>query len=181
MPSKENGLDVEGIAVRGDRAWLGLRGPVLRGHAVVLGLDLKEPKKGRLKACRVDGSRRYRKFLIDTRGLGIRDMRLDGDDLLLLVGPTMSLDGAAFVLRWRDAVHDDSAGVVDPSSVEVVTELPYSREVDHPEGLELWPEGGSGALLVIYDAPAPDRVDPGNYTVRADVVCSRQVRTKRQG
>jgi hypothetical protein len=180
VPSKENGLDVEGIAVRGDRVWLGLRGPVLRGHAVVLGLDLKEPARGRLKARRVDGSRRYRKFLIDTRGLGIRDMRLDGDDLLLLVGPTMALDGAAFVLRWRDAVHDDGPGVVDPSLVEVVTELPYTREVDHPEGLELWPEDGNGALMVIYDAPAPDRVDPDGFTVRADIISARGTRSLRK-
>lgn len=153
--------------------WLGLRGPVLRGYAVVLSLDLKEPKRGRLKARRVDGSRRYRKFLVDTRGLGIRDMRLDGDDLLLLVGPTMSLDGAALVLRWRDAVHDLQPGVVRQSSIELVTELPYSLDVDHPEGLELWPEDGRGALLIIYDAPAPERVDSSNFTVRADVV-SRQ-------
>lgn len=171
VPSKENGLDVEGIAVRGDRVWLGLRGPVLRGHAVVLGLDLKEPKTGRLKARRLEGPRRYLKFLIETRGLGIRDMRIDGDDLLLLVGPTMALEGAAFVLRWRDAVHD-GPGVVDPSRIEVVTELPYSRDVDHPEGLELWPEDGAGALMVIYDAPAPNRMDPDDFTVRADVVCA---------
>jgi hypothetical protein len=42
VPTKENGLDVEGIAVRGERVWLGLRGPVLDGQAVVLDLALKE-------------------------------------------------------------------------------------------------------------------------------------------
>jgi hypothetical protein len=97
IPSKENGFDVEGLAVRGSRIWLGLRGPVLRGHAVVLDLDIKEQAPGRLKARRIDGGQRYRKHLLDTRGLGIRDMRFDGDDLLLLVGPTMSLEGPAFV------------------------------------------------------------------------------------
>ena len=30
IPSKENGFDVEGIAARGSRLLLGLRGPVLR-------------------------------------------------------------------------------------------------------------------------------------------------------
>jgi hypothetical protein len=35
-----------------------------------------------------------------------RIMRFEGDDLLLLVGPTMSLEGLAFVLRWRDAAHE---------------------------------------------------------------------------
>jgi hypothetical protein len=170
IPSKENGFDVEGLAVRGNRVWLGLRGPVLRGHAVVLELEIKEKAPGRLKARRVDGGRRYRKHLLDTRGLGIRDMRFDGDDLLLLVGPTMSLEGPAFVLRWRGAVHDDASGVVESSRIDAITELPYRLHADHPEGIELWPEGGSGALLVIYDAPAPERTDPDTFTVRADVI-----------
>ncbi len=171
IPSKENGFDVEGLAVRGERVWLGLRGPVLRGHAVVLDLELRRRSPNRLKGCRVDGGRRYRKHLLDTRGLGIRDMRFEGDDLLLLVRPTMSLEGPAFVLRWRDAVHDDSSGVIAPDRIETVAELPYQLHVDHPEGLELWPEAGAGALLIIYDAPAPERTDPDTFTVRADVIC----------
>jgi hypothetical protein len=170
IPSKENGFDVEGIALQGDRAWLGLRGPVLRGHAVVLDLDLAERRPGRLRARRVDGGMRYRKHLLDTRGLGIRDMRFNGNDLLLLVGPTMSLEGPAFVLRWRDAAHDDASGVIDPARIELVAELPYRLHADHPEGLELWPEDGDRALLVIYDAPSPERTDPDSFTVRADVI-----------
>ncbi|HEX2510282.1 MAG TPA: DUF3616 domain-containing protein [Microvirga sp.] len=170
MPSKENGFDVEGLAVRGSRAWLGLRDPVLRGHAVVLDMELAEKAPGRLKARRIDGGRRYRKHLLDTRGLGIRDMRLDGDDLLLLVGPSMGLEGPAFVLRWCGAVHDDASGVIDPARIETLCELPYRLHVDHPEGLESWPEAGPGALLVIYDAPAPERTDPDRFAVFADVV-----------
>jgi hypothetical protein len=171
VPSKENGLDIEGLAARGDRLWLGLRGPVLRGHAVVLDLELKQKAPDRLKARRIDGDRRYRKHLLDTRGLGIRDMRFEGDDLLLLVGPTMSLEGPAFVLRWRDAAHDDASGVIDPARIETVAELPYQLHVDHPEGIELWPEAGEDALLIIYDAPASERTDPDTSTVRADVIC----------
>ncbi len=174
IPSKENGFDVEGLAVRGDRVWLGLRGPVLRGHAVVLDLRIVEKAPGRLKASRVDGGRRYRKHLLDTRGLGIRDMGLDGDALLLLVGPTMSLEGPAFVLRWRDAAHDDASGVVDPARIETVAELPYRLHVDHPEGIDLWPEAGPGGLLVIYDAPSRERTDPDTFTVRADLICQHR-------
>ena len=171
IPSKENGFDIEGLAARGNRVWLGLRGPVLRGHAVVLDLELKQKTPDRLKAGRVDGRRRYRKHLLNTRGLGIRDMRFEGDDLLLLVGPTMSLEGPAFVLRWRDAAHDDASGVIDPKRIETIAELPYQLHMDHPEGIELWPEAGDGALLIIYDAPAPERTDPDASTVRADVIC----------
>ena len=170
IPAKENGFDVEGLAVRGDRIWLGLRGPVLRGHAVVLDLEITEKTSGRLKARRIEGERRYRKHLLDTRGLGIRDMRFDGDDLLLLVGPTMSLEGVAFVLRWRDAVHDDASGLIAPNRIETVAELPYRLHADHPEGIDHWPEAGPGALLVIYDAPAPERTDPDAFTVRSDLI-----------
>jgi len=176
VPAKENGLDIEGIAVRGARVWLGLRGPVLGGHAVVLELSLKEPKRGRLKprAIGPDG-RRYRKHLLDTGGLGIRDLRLDGEDLLLLVGPTMALEGTAHVLRWVGAVADETEGMVPTRRLELVADLPYSREMDHPEGLELWPDGGTDALLVVYDAPGPGRLDANNRTVRADVLRSASV------
>ena len=35
----------------------------------------------------------YRKHLLELGGLGIRDLCVDGDDLLILAGPTMDLDG----------------------------------------------------------------------------------------
>lgn len=168
IPAKENGFDVEGLAVRSNRVWLGLRGPVLRGHAVVLDLEITEKAAAQLNARRVEGERR--KHLLDTRGLGIRDMRFDGDDLLLLVGPTMSLEGPAFVLRWRDAVHDDASGVIAADRIETVAELPCQLHVDHPEGIDLWPEAGPGVLLVIYDAPAPERMDPDTFTACADLI-----------
>lgn len=93
-------------------------------------------------------------------------MRFQGDDLRLLVGSTMSLEGPAFVLRGRDAVADDVSGVIDPNRIEAVAELPYQLHVDHPEGIDLWPEGGPGVLVAIYDAPSPDRTDPDAFTGR---------------
>jgi len=54
-----------------------------------------------------------------------------------------------------------------------VAKLPYQAHVDHPEGLDLWPEAGAGGLMIIYDAPAPERTDPDTLTVRADVICPR--------
>jgi hypothetical protein len=171
IPAKENGLDIEGIAVSGSDVWLGLRGPVLSGHAVVLQLELKETRSGRLKPKRLEPERRrYRRHLLDTGGLGIRDLRLDGEDLLLLVGPTMALEGTAHVLRWRRAIHDQAEGLVPRERLELVVDLPYSRDADHPEGLELWPEAGRSALLVVYDAPAGKRLERAGRTVRADVL-----------
>ncbi|MCI0755455.1 DUF3616 domain-containing protein [Teichococcus vastitatis] len=171
VPAKENGLDIEGIAIQGERVWLGLRGPVVAGHAVVLELSLKETKPGQLKPRQIGpGGQRYRKHLLDTGGLGIRDLRRDGVDLLLLVGPTMALQGTAHVLRWRDALGDEKEGMVPTSRLTLLKDLPYRREANHPEGLEHWPDGGAGALLVVYDAPGPERLDTGSRTVQADVL-----------
>jgi hypothetical protein len=64
-----------------------------------------------------------------------------------------------------------NSGVIDPKRIEAVAELPYQLHVDHPEGLELWPEAGGGGPLINYDAPAPERTDPDTSTVWADVIC----------
>ncbi len=38
VPGKDNGLDIEGLAVSEDRIFIGLRGPVLRGWTVILAM-----------------------------------------------------------------------------------------------------------------------------------------------
>lgn len=58
LPSKENGLDLEGLAVRGNRVFLGLRGPVLRGWAVILELELTETEPGILTLNKIGESDR---------------------------------------------------------------------------------------------------------------------------
>ena len=168
IPSKENGFDIEGLAVHGGRIWLGLRGPVLLGYAVILELEL-EPKGKTFKARKIEDGRRYRKHLIDTRGLGVRDLRFDGDDLLVLAGPTMTSDGPARVYRWKDAPANTVSGVVATPDVTVVTELPHEHKTDHPEGLELWPEAGPTGMLVLYDSPAKTRVGPRDFSLTADI------------
>jgi len=42
IPGKDNGFDIEGLAGAGKRLFIGLRGPVLRGWAVILEVELKE-------------------------------------------------------------------------------------------------------------------------------------------
>ncbi|MFB9531093.1 DUF3616 domain-containing protein [Nonomuraea roseola] len=140
IPGKDNGLDIEGLAVVGDRVLLGLRGPVLRGWAVVLELDLREDGPHRLK---LGG---YHKHFLDLGGLGVRDLCPYDGDLLLLTGPTMSLDGPVRIMRW------DGTGAPVP-----VADLPYGVGCDHPEGLAVM---GDGRLMVVYDSPSPARLTP---------------------
>ncbi|GAA0911361.1 DUF3616 domain-containing protein [Nonomuraea longicatena] len=158
LPGKDNGLDVEGIAVTGRRVFLGLRGPVLRGWAVVLEIAPESAGGGRMRL-----GRPYRKHFLDLHGLGVRDLCPYGEDLLLLTGPSMDLDGPVRVVRWRQERHE---GVVHADDLEVVAELPYGVGCDHPEGLAVL---DGDKLMVVYDSPAPNRLTPEGG-VYADVI-----------
>jgi hypothetical protein len=163
VPAKENGFDVEGVAVRGDRLFLGLRGPVLRGWAMLLELEVKQPKKGRLKLRKIGrGGARYRKHFLDLGGLGIRELAFQGDALLILAGPTMDLDGPVVLYRWPDPLAGEDRTVVPADCLEQVMQLPYGRGEDHAEAICLVPaEGGGEELLVVYDSPAASRLNAG--------------------
>ena len=163
VPAKEGGLDVEGLAVTGDRVALGMRGPVITTHAVLLEMRDEARDSGELKI--IDGP--YKRLLA-MEGLGIRDLKRSGEDLLILAGPTTGLSGPVALYRWRDWVNDPPQ---DPNKVrlhrpERILELPFGRGVDHPEGLALW---GDDQILVICDSPAPERIDSEKGTILADL------------
>ena len=168
IPGKDNGLDIEGIAVRADRVYLGLRGPVLRGWAFVLELrpyvDPDEP--GRLRLRLFDEGRPYRKHVLRLDGLGVRDLCPDGDDLLVLAGPTMDLDGPVRIYRWHDACRVDLPAVVRGAALTRDLEITYGEGDDHAEGLSLL---GEDRVLVVYDSPAPIRLTDDGAVI-ADVL-----------
>ncbi|MEO1775864.1 MAG: DUF3616 domain-containing protein [Pseudomonadota bacterium] len=169
IPSKENGFDAEGLAASGQRVWLGLRGPVIAGHAVVIEMAVEAEPAGELKPRKLDGDRRYRLHLLPSGGLGIRDMTVLGEDLVLLTGPVLGGDGPAHVLRWRGALAAEG-GVVAEGALQPLGEVPYRGPVDHPEGLLPWPEAGEGAWLLVNDAPAPERLCADGLSVTADIL-----------
>jgi Protein of unknown function (DUF3616) len=165
MPCKENGFDIEGLAAKGDRVFLGLRGPVLSGWAVIVELRVKQSKPGRLKLRKLGRKgRRYRKHFLPLRGLGIRDLRFDGDYLLVLAGPTMDHDGTGALFRWRSAVGTEDDCVHPPQDVEHLMDLPYARGVDQAEGVAFVQVGNRRHLLVIHDSPAPARLSRDSLT-----------------
>ncbi|WP_018656398.1 DUF3616 domain-containing protein [Actinomadura flavalba] len=179
IPSKDNGLDIEGVATRGDRLYIGLRGPVLRGWAVLVeirpGTDPDDPH--RLRALRFADGARYRTHFLDLRGLGIRDLCPHGDDLLVLAGPSMGLSGPVRLLRWRGACgtpapEADAPGIVHADDLETVGDLPHGDGEDHAEGvavLDTGLTGGREKLLVVYDSPAAARL-AADEAVLADIV-----------
>ncbi len=163
VPAKENGFDVEGIAARGGRVFLGLRGPVLRGWAVVLELRVEPRPRGRLKLRAFGpGGAPYGKHFLDLDGLGVRDLKAHGDDLLVLSGPTMDLDGPVQLWRWPGAFAARGPGLVSRDMLELALDLPFDRGCDHAEGIALGrrPDGGT-RLLVAYDRPAERRLGDG--------------------
>lgn len=172
IPGKDNGFDIEGIAVAGSRVFLGLRGPVLRGYAVVLELlvrvDPKHPASLQLSS--LAKGEVYRKHFLPLAGLGIRDLCVQGEDLLLLAGPTMALDGPVRVYRWRGALGANASRLVRTEELVVAATVPYGLGEDHAEGMALWRQAdGSTALLVVYDNAALVR-KRGDAGVLADII-----------
>lgn len=180
LPSKDNGLDIEGLAVEHDRLFLGLRGPVLRGWACILEIKVKD--KGSDGDFELEGlngaapkSPRYHKHFLDLDGLGIRDLHADGENLYILSGPTMAMDGPARLTLWEGAfkamaggdtvTHSETNGLGKPKDLMVGTGH------DHPEGIALLQNTASGPqkMVIVYDSPAASRFE-GDTNVKADVL-----------
>ncbi len=172
LPSKDNGLDIEGLAVCGQRVYLGLRGPVLRGWAVILELELTADEPGVLvpKAIGENGEV-YRKHFVDLNGLGIRELCRHKDNLIILAGPTMALEGAMQVFQLKNLLDhsNDTIWNQDEKALSVLFDLPSLSGVDHAEGLALFPcIGYDNALMVVYDSPSDER-RPDKKSIFADV------------
>ncbi|GAA0575605.1 DUF3616 domain-containing protein [Paractinoplanes ferrugineus] len=168
IPGKDNGLDIEGIAVRGDRVYLGLRGPVLRGWAFVLELRpyVEDHDPDRLRLRDFHDGEPYRKHVLDLEGLGVRDLCPDGDDLLILAGPTMDLDGPVRIYRWHGAARLDTPQIVRGDLISRELDLTFGEGDDHAEGISML---GDDRVLVVYDSPARARLTDDGCVI-ADVL-----------
>ncbi|MGH3670477.1 MAG: DUF3616 domain-containing protein, partial [Pseudonocardiaceae bacterium] len=181
VPGKDNGLDIEGLAVIGSRVFLGLRGPVLRGWALIIEIQPRpsnaDPTKLELGPINDLNGPSYTKHFLDLHGLGIRDLARHGDDLLILAGPTMILDGPSRVLRLRRGAHDPLPEVVTHSQLEQIgPDLPITTEHDrpvkaghdHPEAITILDHDPQQQLLVLYDSPTKQRSK--NNKILADLI-----------
>lgn len=138
VPSKENGIDIEGMAFRDGELFLGFRGPVLRdNHVPVMVLTFERPKRYALRFVRLDGQ-------------GIRDMTAVDDGFLILSGPVNDAPGP-FCLWWWDGL-DQIPGrdhQVRPTTLLGAISTPGGAKA---EGLALLSQHGSRLeVLVVYD------------------------------
>jgi len=114
----------------------------------------------------LDKKKPYKKHFIYLNGLGIRDLCWDGEDLLILAGPTMDLDGPVRVYRLKDGVNLQENVLSKP---DIVREIPYGNSEDHAEGMTLFTDfTQKPSVMVVYDSPAQSRLQ-GDGDVIADV------------
>ena len=180
IPGKDNGFDIEGLAVmgqaRGERLLLGLRGPVLRGWSAILEIAVEVGDDTLKLAPLDDDGTLLRKHFLQLGGLGVRDLHMAGDDLFILAGPTMVLDGAIRVFRWAGARAALAAnGEPVRFEADACTEelaLPHGIGSNRAEAfceVPLALTRGRPTWLVLYDAPGPDRRE-GTHTVFGDLL-----------
>lgn len=177
LPGKDNGLDIEGLAAVGrDHLLIGLRGPVFRGFALVLELQLScdeppgdgQPARLRLKEI---GPRKFRRLAFQLGefrdagdpgkaaakgGLGIRDLCFDENgDLLILAGPTMVLPWPVTVFRWPGARAELATGTEDRfiwgTDLQKVLEHTPGSVNDRAESLCVVGSGPERRLVIGYD------------------------------
>ncbi len=165
LAAKENGFDIEGLAVHGDTVWAGLRGPVMRGHAVLLQFELRAGRGCLLKARKTEG-RRYRRYLLDLGGLAVRDLMTNGKDLLILAGPAMTAGNVFRVVRWKGAASASASAVVPEGDLKIEKELTVDPDLGRPEAIIGWKDG---QVLVLRDG-APVLRRGKKLTVTANVL-----------
>lgn len=172
LPAKENGFDIEGLAVHENRLFLGLRGPVLRGWAIILEIEVEEQEPGVLTLREIgEEGRCYKKHFVDLNGLGIRELFLHDADLVILAGQTMDTAGAMRMFLLKDALglSADSISHQDGEQLSLLFDITFSGDTDKAEGVALFPcLGQPDSLLVVYDSPALAR-QPEPHAVYADV------------
>ncbi|MDN5211894.1 DUF3616 domain-containing protein [Fulvivirgaceae bacterium BMA12] len=88
IPSKENGIDLEGIAYREEQLFLGFRGPVLRENFVPVIVTTFNNIKD------------YEMRFVDLNGRGIRDLVAVSNGFLIVAGPVSKGDGRFYLHFW---------------------------------------------------------------------------------
>lgn len=159
---KENGLTVEAIAVLGDTAYIGFRGPVLgdaKDRAAILPLPLATLFDG----APLPADTAVRKLPLG-KGQGIRDLAPVGDELLVLAGPVGDRDedhlaeGAYRLFRWNPQSNDP----IEVFTIEAATH--GDNKPDKPEAIQPLAKS-EGKLEVLVLSDGPDLGAPKSYQI----------------
>ena len=164
IPGKENGIDIEGLAVipagepNKTRLLVGLRGPLLRGSlAVVLEVSAKQEKaeEGRL----ILKIKLEETYYLSLGGRGIRgmsEMQNKKDGYLVLAGPVGDEPTPYMLYHWNG--EDSVPEINTPDAIHNVTELcrippPEAESMAKAEGVHfLLEDGGIVKFVIVYDS-----------------------------
>lgn len=144
IPSKENGVDIEGIAAKDKYLYLGFRGPVLRGNYVpVMIVKFKD----------LDQDDKYELRYVNLKGNGIRDIVAVNDGFLILAGAVG--DGISpYQIYFWDGQDGLPGKDHNSAKLNLLGEVPVD-EGAKAEGLTMIDETNSGyKVLVVYDGIA---------------------------
>lgn len=170
IPGKDNGFDIEGLAVGKEKMLIGLRGPVLRGWAIILEVKFNNSREHSLMfKTYPENKQQYKKYFINLDGLGIRELCIDGEDILILAGPTMELKADMALYRWKGGVNSEDQ-VIRPENISFLYNIPHKEGFDKAEGIKLFDtKNENKRLIVVYDSPAEERKFNKN-SVYADLI-----------
>ena len=145
IPSKENGVDIEGIAVADSRVYVGFRGPVLRdGYVPILKFEFDKPHKADKLYVRLDSR-------------GIRDLCKVDRGFFLIGGPMADAPIGYELYFWdgKDGVPGTDAPVSNmPRSLG---RIPLPTPTAKAEGITVLKESDTNyEVLIVYDGLADD-------------------------
>lgn len=152
IPSKENGIDIEGLAFRNGNLFLGCRGPILRGNYVpVVVVDWTTVNASEIQ--------NYEIRFVKLNGGAIRDMTAVEGGFLIIGGPMGDAPGPYDLYFWdgTDMIYGtDRPAPMPPAVVHLEEIVPPTGDdglYGKAEGITLLEEAATGyRVLIIYDS-----------------------------
>jgi len=143
IPSKENGVDIEGLAVKDDWLYVGFRGPVFRANYVpVMKLKFDDPEAS------------HELLFVDLGGRGIRDITSVSGGFLILAGPVGDGPGSYQLCFWdgNDMIPGSNRHAEDVGHVSLLGEI-TPPENGKAEGTVVLspPQDTTYDLVIVYD------------------------------
>lgn len=140
-PSKENGIDIEGIAVFNGLLYVGFRGPVLRDNWVPI-----------LKYKFANPITHPELVFVNLGGRGVRDLTRVKDGFLILAGPVGDGLGLYQVYFWDGGVQQSGIPTADRiGRIELLGKIPVDDDMK-AEGIALLKESNSDyEVLIVFD------------------------------
>ncbi len=140
-PSKENGIDIEGIAVFNGLLYVGFRGPVLRDNWVPI-----------LKCKFANPITHPELVFVNLGGRGVRDLTRVKNGFLILAGPVGDGPGSYQVYFWDGEVDRSDIPTTGRSGqIELLGKIPVDGDMK-AEGIALLKESNLDyEVIIVFD------------------------------